>query len=570
MYGDSNVLVVEPKGDHGFTLRVGSTEYAGLLAAEALEACRDEAQREIERLTLYLADALNGDDPRAVAGWLFTPDYRRPDDFQGVFGWMFLFNVTERLVADGMPRRVSIRAGVPAWVDQWFRIAGFDIVARGFSFRERLRRIDFVHSGWQAFRFLVANLCNLPRARRARERLSGSESCAVLVKMPPTGANARYGALEPALTKAGWKMLTQDFDAEGRRTQPAGRWQLLAWLSVSAITGALADAFSLKRRLATLAKSEACNMAIARSPAFRPSLYALARRMLQLRLWNAALSAGRPAAAVLVTSLTRPEDRMLICCLKQHDVPVCQVLPRPMNPDRPAEKLLQADLDRPETLPDFFVVRDGQSHDELLRQGIEPHRIRVGVPEAAKAAATGPATVERTRILLLLTVLGQANADLCRILADALEVDALEKENAIEVVVRCHPSRPLGDADRLALDRLAGGWREEAELPIAAQIGADTLALTPTSTAAIEAARYGAAVVWTPFLSDIALFQQRFMRQLGKIANNETELTETLQTLTADQTARRRLASECRETAESKFSARESIPNVVVEWLEGL
>jgi len=564
MHDGSNVISVQPKGEHGFTLWVGASEYTALLAPEVLEACRDTAQREIEGLTEYLADALNGDDTRALAGWLFTPDYRRPDDLQGLFGWLFLFGVTERLVGQGMPKRVSLRAGVPAWVERWYRSSGFEIADRSVSFRQRLSRLPILHAAWQASRFLADHLRQLPRARRDRESMTVSGRRSVLVKMPPTGAHARYGPLEPALTEAGWMMLAQDFDAEGRGNQPAGRWQLQAWLSVSAVFAALADAVSLNRRLVGLAGSGAYR-AIAYSPAFRPSTYAMARRMLQFRLWNAALKAGKPDAAVLVTSLTRPEDRMLITCLKKHDVPVCQVLPRPLNPDRPAEKLLQVDLDRPDTLPGLFVVRDGQSRDELARQGIEPQRIRVGVSEVTAPAEKAPATTERTRILLLLTVLRQANTDLCRILADALA-----DKREIEVIVRCHPGLPLDDEQRTALDRLAGGWRAEAELPIAAQVGPDTLALTPTSTAAIEAARHGAAVIWAPFLSDIALFQQRFMRQLGKIANSRQELTETLQTLAADKTARHRLAGECREAANSKFSATETIPDVIVEWLEGL
>ena len=453
---------------------------------------------------------------------------------------------------------------MPAWVDQWFRIAGFDIVDRGTSFRERLQRARVLHSAWQALRFLANHLRQMPSARRGRALLSGSGRGGVLVKMPSTGGKTRYGALETTLAQAGWTMLAQDFDSEGRRALPAGRWRLLGWLSTGSIIKALADAISLKHRLAGLARFAPCE-AIAQSPAFRPSLYALARRMLQLRLWNAALGSGRPKAAVLVTSLTRPEDRMLICCLKQHGVPVCQVLPRPLNPDRPAEKLLQADLNRPDTLPDIFIVRDGQSRDELVRQGIEPHRIRVGVPHVDTGAETPMATGERMRILLLLTVLEHANAELCRALADALA-----EEGEIEVIVRCHPSLPLGNDERVALDRLAGGWREQAELPIAAQVSQDTLALTPTSTAAIEAARCGAAVVWAPFLSDIALFQQRFMRQIGTIANSEAELAETLKTLTTDQSARRRLANGCRKAAESNFSATETIPNVIVEWLEGV
>jgi len=564
MHDGSDVFSVQPRGEHGFTLRVGASEYTALLGPEVLEACRAEAQREIERLTEYLADALDGDDTRAAAGWLFTPDYRRPDDFQGLFGWQFLFKVTERLVANGLPKHVSLRAGVPAWVDAWFQIAGFRIVDRNVSLRQRLSGLPIVHAAWQALRFLADHLRQLPRARRDRASMHIAGRRSVLVKIPPTGANARYGRLEPALADAGWKMLAQDFDAEGRGNQPADRWQLQAWLSLNAVFGALADAVSLNRRLAGLAGSGAYR-AIAHSPAFRPSTYAMARRMLQRRLWNAALKAGKPDAAVLVTSLTRPEDRMLITCLKKHDVPVCQVLPRPLNPDRPAEKLLQVDLDRPSTLPEIFIVRDGQSRDELVRQGIEPQRIRIAVSESTAPAAKAPATVERTRILVLLTVLRQANTDLCRILADALA-----DEREIEVIVRCHPGLPLDDEQRAALNRLAGGWREESELPIAAQVGFDTLALTPTSTAAIEAARHGAAVVWAPFLSEIALFQQRFMRQLGKIATDGQELTETLQALTADKTARHRLADECREAAKNKFSATETIPNVIVEWLEGL
>ena len=565
---DESTLRIERGDGHGFTIRLGERHYTALLTADELEACRADAQAEIERLTRDLASGFPDNDLRSYTGWLFTPDYRRPDDLQGVFGWLFLFAVAAQLVRSGMSNRAVVAEDVPTWVDSRFEQVGIEICARKSSLRSRLRQARMVHAGWQAMRFLAVHLALCLRKRPRAAPTRGNDNRSVLVKMPLGGASTRYGSLESTLSQAEWQMVPQSFDDEevgGRPGNgPTERWYLLPWTSISAVLAALGDAIRIKRRLTSLA-GDISDAALAKSPAYDPSLYALARRMLQIRLWTEALSAGRPKAAVLVTSLTRPEDRMLIACLKRHGVPVCQVLPRPVNPDRPAEKLLDIDRAHADTLADLYIARDGQSRDELAKQGIEPRRVRIGVPEAAGPAQPGPAPVEGTRILLLLTVLEQANADLCRILADALE-----NEPAIEVVVRCHPTRPLGDEERQALNRLPGGWREEPALPITAQVGPDTLAVTSTSTAAIEAARYGAAVVWAPFLSDIALFQQRFMRQLGKIANSESELTETLQALSAGQTARRRLAGECREAANNRFSATETIPKVVVEWLEGI
>lgn len=558
-------LVVEPRDGQGFTIRCGNRHYSALLSADVLEACRASAQTELEQLTVDLMDKLASDDLRSHLGWLFTPDYRRPDDLQGLFGWLFLFAVAERLVETGCPRRAELAEQVPEWVDQRLEQAGLEICRRPSSVRSRFRQIRAFHTTWQATRFLAAHawLC-LWRTGTA-EPLNDGEDRSVLVKMPIFGAATRYGPLEPVLADAGWQVVPENFDLEPDRDLAQGWFRLLAWISIGSVLAALGDANRLNRRLARLAAGH-MDTGLARSPAFQPSVFALARRMLQFRLWNVALESGRPRAAVLVTSLTRPEDRMLIACLKRHRVPVCLVLPRPVNPDRPAEKLLEIDRAHPNTLPDFFIARDSQSRDELTAQGTDPERIAVGLPVPSIIADTKPKETDcRVRLLILLTVLESTNTELCRMIADAL-IEVAD----LDVIVRCHPSVPLNDSARAALDRLGCGWQEHSGSTMAEQANEGTIAVTATSTAVIEAARHGAAVVWAPFLSEIALFQQRFMTQVGQITESECDLASQLQNLTTDTQARKRLATECTYAAGKHFSANRSIADVVLEWLEGL
>jgi len=60
------------------------------------------------------------------------------------------------------------------------------------------------------------------------------------------------------------------------------------------------------------------------------------------------------------------------------------------------------------------------------------------------------------------------------------------------------------------------------------------------------------------------------MEKLGRIAENQTELIDQVQTLVADHGTRARLAVECRNAAHAGFTADRTVPEVVLEWLEGV
>jgi len=531
-----NVLVFQPRGQTGFTITIAGRDFIELLDAAVLIECREHAAFQLEEITARLAEKFGTKDPVMMVSWLFTPDYRRPDNFQGIFEWLFLFAVSDRLVELGHARCATLHRDVPDWAAKRLSLAGFVLKRAPQTLRQRAGRWHLVRNAWQTILFLTQCTRHLVESRGEHRIPPGSHARDVLVKIPAEGTAVRYGDLVNVLGEQGWSIVGQNFDAEDRERRPLLEWRLFAWSSVSRILGALNDALVLKSRLARM-KQSGPEAWINDSPVLAPSLYSTARRMLQIRLWNAALAAGLPCAALLVSSLTRPEDRLLIERLKRHGVPVAQVLPRPLNPDRPAEKLIESDRQHPETLPDLFIVRDEQSREALMDQGIDSGRIWVGATSSSEDLAGSSAEHlavasdqdPNTRILLLFIAFPEANAALCRALADAVE-----HETKIEVLVRRHPTRELHSSEREQLDRLSAGWREESSVSIGDQVSSGTLALTSVSTSAIEAARAGAAVLWAPFTSEVALFQRRFMEKLGRIAENQTELIDQVQTLVAD------------------------------------
>jgi hypothetical protein len=541
-----------------------------LLSLDQLRQAMVDAQQELARLTDHIAVENPGPDHRQRMTWLFTPDYRRPDNLQGIFRWLYIVRVTRSVVAECKAEVVQAGTDVPHWVMQRLQVEGIVTVQSG-AWKQHLKTVLLpLRDARDLIRFIVHSVKSTIKSGRGFVTSNVDNQPLVLVKCPAKGIEVRYGPLTERLKKAGYRVIFQNFDQEDHVRQEDDHWKIFPCMRSSDVFKACMDARHCRNRLIRTRKITPLELA-GIEPAFLPSFYGLARRALQYRLWRKSLEQlGPPRAAISVSSLNKPFDRLHFQALKASGVPVCIVLPRPMTRLRPAEELVQADLNSPKTLPDHFIVRDNSARKRLQFWTIEASQISEGVPRVGRAAASQPGqTPDRTRVLILLPARESENLQLIQLVAEALP--RKNSANSAEIFIKGHPNSGLRPSERdLAEKYLSDQWQDVSTKAIDALIHARTLAVTSSSTALIEAALSGAAALWAPWFSELALPQLEFMENTGEVAENRKTFVDRLAILVNDPAQLCRLANISYAQASQNYGLQTTIADAAINWLQAL
>ena len=555
--------------DGMFRVFHGSQVYWEVLTLDQLRQAMSEAQRELARLTDYIAAGNSSSDHRQRMTWLFTPDYRRPDNLQGIFRWLYLTRVTCCIIAAGKASTVELGKGIPYWVTRYLTTQGIAARQPG-AWRQRLKAaLLLLQDGRDIVRFIVHSL----RARAAStpgfEHGPESNRPVVLVKRPTNGLEVRYGPMAERIERAGYRTVFQNFDQEDHVRQGADHWKIFPWMKFRDLINACLDARHCRSRLRQTRKT--CPHELAGiEPAFSPSFYGLARRALQYRLWRRSLEQlGPPHAAISVSSLNKPFDRLHIQALNTSSVPVCIVLPRPLSRLRPAEELVKADIENGDTLPAHFIVRDRTAPETLRACGIAPSRIGTAVPRPAQSTSPpASAATDCSKVLILLSAREGENLQLIELVAEAVNGQLLSVP--LEVCIKGHPSFGLKASEReLAQRSFSASWHDVSTKDIEVLVHGRTLAVTSSSSALIEATLFGAAAIWAAWFSELAP-QLEFMAQVCQVAESREEFTTRFGSLVAERSELERLAAECQSAARTQFGIDTTISEAAITWLHGL
>ncbi len=541
-----------------------------LLSLDQLRQAMVDAQQELARLTDHFATDNPGNDHRQRMTWLFTPDYRRPDNLQGIFRWLYLVRITQKVMAECRTEAVQAGKEVPSWVIQRLRGEGIATSQPG-EWSQRIKAVLLPARDWRdLFRFVVHSTRVRARSGPELDHPDEDNRPVVLLKRPAKGIEVRYGPLSEALDAAGYRVVFQNFDQEDHVEQGSDHWKIYPWMRLSDVIGACTDARHCRKRLRGSRRTCPAELADI-EPAFTPSFFGLARRALQYRLWRKSLEqVGPPRAAISVSSLNKPFDRLHFQALKTSGVPVCIVLPRPMTRLRPAEELIRADLESAQSLPDHFIVRDNSARQRLQSWAIDENEVSEGVPRTNRATTHElHQPTDRTRVLILLPARESENLQLIELVAEALSTRPTI--DSVEVFIKGHPNSGLRTTERdLAVRHFADQWEDVSTRDIDALVHARTLAVTSSSTALIEAALSGAAALWAPWFSELALPQLEFMENTGEVAKDHMTFVERLAILVNEGGELDQLQKVSFTRTSEAYGLQTTIPEAAIKWLHAL
>jgi len=544
---------------------VGKQSHRTILTLEERKLCYQRAQHELEdfsnEVALHFASDKDADRIAAV----FTPDYRRPDNLQGVFQYLYLVQIADALRKDLGEQSVRILFGCPSWfIDCLKGTLNQLIDAR--PLKMKLPCLQTVTDIYGILRFIQAPYPRAIISRRdgAVSRPTSASKRTILLKIPEAGALARYGNLVEELESHGFSVVGEDFDREEIRNLDEAYLRTARKVPFFERLRTILQVIRLRARLNRVCK-KLSREALKRSPIFSPSTFGLARRFTQIKSLSRAIVADRFAAFICVSSLTKPADRLLFAKLKRLGIPAVLVFPRPVTKYRPAECPLAVDLDRPDTLPEYFIVRDESSKSKLSKAGLSADRIHVGSPSmlSQKTIWPGPDQSFTKQIIVLLPASEPDNVGLIRDLNETAS-----NHPDLSLLVKGHPNSGLRASEILALERLGLVWTDSSQSSMESIIAPCALAVTSCSTSVIEASLQGAGVVWAPLYSELAMPQMEFMEHIGLIAESEKNLSDILDRLLSDDGARRKLALECHDASHRLHASESTISRKVIELLD--
>lgn len=570
--GASSVPAKPPSESAALELRADSSgepawfiddlSHRQLLNLDERKQCYIDAQHSLEELSVLVAKNFDSNDESDLIASVFTPDYRRPDNLQGVFLFLYLEKIARALARDADSRAMQIHYPCPSW---FVRYLGniFVLVKDARPLRIKIKGIQWILDLYGALRFLQAPYPETAGGVNLETRDSAKDcGKSVLLKMPETGSVARYGNLVTALNESGTTVVMEDFDREELFSPGEGFLRTMRFVPFSERLAALGRALRLRERLRSVCKKEARH-SMRTSPVFAPSTFGLARRFVQIRSWSMILESRDFDFSVRVSSFTKPGDRLLVWLLNKSGIPSILVFPRPVTKYRPAEKPLDFDLARPETLPTHFIVRDESSKPQLTRAGISPDTILIGAPVISPSSIDWPMADDAypAQIIVLFPA---READNVALVEDLRETAIAHPD--LKLRVKGHPNSGLRKSETAALERLGLEWTDVSQLGFEELVAPGALSLTSCSTASLEAALLGAGVVWAPFYSELAMPQMEFMENLGTVVGDRTELTTTLNRLLSNPGEKRYLSEKTHAAANRLYACKTTISQQVLRF----
>lgn len=289
--------------------------------------------------------------------------------------------------------------------------------------------------------------------------------------------------------------------------------------------------------------------------------YCTARTLLRLR----------PKFVITSVSLNHPHGRRLFQAAGWARVPTINVIQKPFGPC--SIPFLAGITPESLGLPTSIICYNEHQKKQLLARGLDNEKLYVGYKYPTPASQNGVGqTPTHSRsavspfirtIIIALGVEPQANYFLLNLLAEH------RFSQSPSLIIKPHPLLPVS-AQRALTPFLSENTFTIYEATWEDLVTPDaTLFITVNSSAASEAAAYGAAVLWAPFLSESSCIQSFMIDDIGVTAKDADDLHRTLDRFISSEEFVKEVRSNDRIRI-SKYTPQGSACDSLQRFLDGL
>lgn len=231
--------------------------------------------------------------------------------------------------------------------------------------------------------------------------------------------------------------------------------------------------------------------------------------------------------ALIQSSINNSLKKPLLLAAIDNGVTNVNFFPRPVSPSRVAERLTEKEVFKSNLNPisDFNVLPDLSSISFLLNYGFDTKKVFLNPKKQYLSTVNN---FSRKTIVVLFGNKRKVNKALIDLLYSSNQWICEE----FNIVIRPHPLLPFDNEERLRLTKLKTDWVDGSGSK--AWHGGNSVVITASSTAVVEAALTGSGVVWCPFIEDEALMMWPIMQKLGYVAKSEADLSDFLFSIASD------------------------------------
>lgn len=271
---------------------------------------------------------------------------------------------------------------------------------------------------------------------------------------------------------------------------------------------------------------------------------------------------------VLVESCLNDNLRKILpLCSRERSVPCIYFIPRPLTPYRPAERIVKYDLfdfDK-QILPDFYHVKDHNSYQVLVSQGVNPNNIIESDRERDHSFVADKYVSVKEKYYCAITVLLGGVFSINERLINLFINNSVFDRGRVLFSVRTHPALPLSIAQENKLSKYFPHWFDASKTSYIHIPSQYKFVVSSSSTATVEAARSGCGVIWCPFVEEQSLLMYPIMSKFGVIVKNKNELDVFIRSSLNNEQDLKNFIDKCQSDANVAFSARCSVDDGYIQ-----